>query len=195
MQDASSHADLNSDGLEDLVYFNLDKSYIEILYRCLPGEQPPSIRPVKKNRWEPELADAPYKTERIFVTGLVTDIEIGDLNGDQRLDLITGSPADGIKVYFRQENATWTEGFEIESRKIRPYAMSLKVQLGASGYNDKLHIFTEDGLETIRFDSGKPLYPSSLAREDDKSLWVHLKILTEISSWIGCIWFRVTKIH
>ena len=48
--------------------------------------------------------------------------------------------------------------------------MSLKVQLGASGYNDKLHIFTEDGLETIRFDSGKRYIHPRLPEDDKKPL-------------------------
>ena len=61
------HADLNGDGLVDLVYFNLNKSYLEILYRTQQGILPENIRPVRKNRWEPVLEDALYTPERIFV--------------------------------------------------------------------------------------------------------------------------------
>ena len=42
-----NHADLNGDGLQDLIYFNLNRSRIEILYRCKDGERPPLIRPVE----------------------------------------------------------------------------------------------------------------------------------------------------
>jgi hypothetical protein len=64
------------------VYFNLDKSYIEILYRTKKGVLPQNVRPVRKNRWEPVLEDSKYQTERIFITGSITDITIGDLNSD-----------------------------------------------------------------------------------------------------------------
>ena len=67
-----NHADLNGDGLQDLVYFNLDRSRIEILYRCREGETPPRVRPVERDRWEPVLEDAPYLKERIFVAGNLT---------------------------------------------------------------------------------------------------------------------------
>ena len=40
-----THADLNNDGLADLVYFNLDKSYLEILYRTKAGVLPKNVKP------------------------------------------------------------------------------------------------------------------------------------------------------
>ena len=114
------HADLNNDGLEDLVYFNLDKSYLEILYRCAPGEIPKRVRPVQKNRWEPYLEDAQYVQERIFISGSITDIAIGDVDCDSRLDLVTASKESGIKIYFRDSNTTWSEPFDVESEEVRP---------------------------------------------------------------------------
>ncbi len=166
-----SHGDLNADGLEDLVYFNLDKSYLEILYGCPPGKKPPRVRPIRRNRWEPVLEDAPYLSERIFVTGTVTDIAIGDLNQDSRLDLVTGSPDDGVRVYFREENSTWADSLLLELGELRPYSMSLKVVEDPSSETSVLYAFTKDGLERLSFLSGKPRYPSELSREDQKKAY------------------------
>lgn len=160
------HADLNADGLVDLVYFNLDKSYLEILYRTQLGIAPKNIRPVGRNRWEPVLEDANYQPERIFINGSVSDIAIGDLNSDGVSDIIIGSPEDGVRIFFRENNSTWSDGFEIESNKIRAYSKSLQV-INENGRNE-LFVFTEPGLEKISFLKGQPQYPSSLFREGDK---------------------------
>ena len=161
-----THADLNGDGLADLVYFNLDKSYLEILYRAKKGVLPQNVRPVRKNRWEPVLEDSKYQTERIFITGSITDITIGDLNSDDAPDIITASPEDGVSIYFRENNSSWSDALEIETDKIRPYSKSLQV-INRHKSND-LYIFSESGLEHISFVNGQPQYPASLYRESDK---------------------------
>ena len=162
------HADLNGDGLQDLVYFNLDRSRIEILYRCKKGETPPGIRPVEKDRWEPVLEDAHYIKERIFVPANLTSLAIGDLNQDGIPDLVRGSPEDGVFVHFRESNSTWSEAVALETGKIRPYSRSLCVHADSPEDSPLLFLFTVDGLERLSFDKGIPSYPSSLAREDEK---------------------------
>ncbi len=165
------HADFNGDGLEDLVYFNLDKSYLEILYRNPADHLPTGVRPSRLDRWEPVLEDALYTPERIFVSGSITDLTIGDLNGDNHLDLITGSPDDGVLVYFREENSTWSEPLVLECGKIRSYSMSLQVIENSSSDSVNLFVFTEGGLEQISFLSGKPEYPTKLFREESKKAY------------------------
>ena len=145
-----NHADLNGDGLEDLVYFNLDKSYLEILYRTQDHIVPKKIRPVLKNRWEPVLEDAKYVPERIFINGSVTDIAIGDLNSDSVSDIIIGSPVDGVRIFFRENNSSWSEGVKIESEKIRPYTKSLQV-IDENG--KKITIKNKTGAGACQFDN------------------------------------------
>ena len=52
-------------------------------------------------------------------------------------------------IFFRENNSTWSEGFEVESNKIRAYSKSLQV-INENGRND-LFVFTEPGLERISF--------------------------------------------
>ena len=159
----------NGDGLEDLVYFNLDKSYLEILYAiqriiCLLSTS------ISFDRWEPVLEVASI-LRTIFVSGSITDLTIGDLNGDNHLDLITGSPDDGVLVYFREENSTWSEPLVLECGKIRSYSMSLQVIENSSSDSVNLFVFTEGGLEQISFFAGKPEYPTKLFREESKKAY------------------------
>jgi len=161
-----TNTDLNGDGLTDLIYFNLDRSYIEILYRTKEGSSPKNVRPIRQNRWEPILEDSKYKRERIFVTDSITDLTTGDLNSDDIPDIITASPDDGVKVYFRENKINWSDAVEIESDKIRPYSQSLQVI--DEHDRSELYMFTESGLEHISFVKGQPQYPSSLYREGEK---------------------------
>ena len=57
---------------------------------------------------------------------------------------------------------------ELESYKIRPDSISLKVKAGGKDFNPKLFLFTEQGLEEIEFINGKPKYPSVIYREESK---------------------------
>ena len=42
----------------------------------------------------------------------VSDIAIGDLNSDGVSDIIIGSPEDGVRIFFRENNSTWSEGLK-----------------------------------------------------------------------------------
>ena len=160
--------DLNADGLNDLLFFNLSRSRIEILYRTLDGKVPPRVTPVQADRWNPDLEDAPYKKEYIFVPETITVLSVGDLNGDGLLDVVQGSPEHGIKVNFRNKDLKWEEALEVETLEIRSDSLSVKVVNEKAGVS-KLYLFTVKGLEVIVFRNGVPQYPSTLFREESKS--------------------------
>ena len=161
--------DLNQDGLNDLLFFNLDRSRIEILYRTKDGKVPERVNPVQRDRWNPDLEDAPYKKEFIFVPESLTALAVGDLNGDGFLDVIQGSPEHGVYIHFRNTDLKWEEPIEIETSKLRSSSNSIKVVEGKVDRLTKLFLFTEVGLEMIPFKKGKPQYPSTLFREESKS--------------------------
>lgn len=161
--------DLNQDGLNDLLFFNLERSRIEILYRTKNGQVPDRVTPIQQDRWNPDLEDAPYKKEFIFVPESLTALAIGDLNEDGFLDVIHGSPEHGVYIHFRGANLKWEEPIEIETSKLRSSSNSIKVVEGKVDQLPKLFLFTEDGLETVEFSKSKPQYPSTLFREESKN--------------------------
>ena len=110
------HHDLNQDGLEDLAYYNLDRSRIEFLYRTKDGKAPVRVRSAQPDRWEPALEDAPYVKEYLFVSEELTAFAFGDLNDDGLVDLVRGSPDDGLHIHFRTKGNKWSKPIEIETK-------------------------------------------------------------------------------
>ena len=160
--------DINQDGLNDLIFFNLDRSRIEILYRTKDGKVPERVKPVQRNRWDPELEDAPYKKEFIFVPETITSLAAGDLNLDGFTDIVTGSPDHGVQVYFRTNDLLWGEPIELETLKLRPESVSIKIRNDKKSNRSSLFLFTQTGLEVLGFEKGKPQYPSVVFREEAK---------------------------
>ena len=160
--------DINKDGLNDLIFFNLDRSRIEILYRTKDGKVPERVKPVQRSRWDPELEDAPYKKEFIFIPETITSLAIGDLNLDGFTDIVTGSPDHGVQVYFRTNDLFWGEPIELETLKLRPESVSIKIRNDKKSNRSSLFLFTQTGLEVLEFEKGKPQYPSVVFREEAK---------------------------
>lgn len=162
------HHDLNKDGLEDLAYFNLDRSRIEFLYRTKDGKAPPRVRSAQPDRWEPPLEDAPYVKEYLFVSDELTSFAFGDLNDDGAADLVRGSPEDGVFVHLRTKDDKWSEPMEIETKTLKAYSQAIKIMRKSGDSPARIFLFTEEGLEILPFGKGRPLYPSKLFREDAK---------------------------
>ena len=162
------HFDLNKDGLEDLAYYNLDRSRIEFLYRTKDGKAPPRVRSAQPDRWEPLLEDAPYVKEYLFVSEELTAFAFGDLNGDGSTDLVRGSPEDGLLVHFRTKDSKWSKPVEIETKTLKSHSQAIKVLGKSKDSPARIFLFTEEGLEVLPFSKGQPLYPSKLFREDSK---------------------------
>ena len=95
------------------------------------------------------MEDARYIPERIFINGSVTDIAIGDLNSDSLDDIIIGSPEDGVRIFFRENNSSWSDSIELESERIRAYAKSLHV-IDENGRSD-LYVLQNLGLSRFLF--------------------------------------------
>jgi len=107
---ALTAADLNGDGLTDLVVLNNDRAQIDLLYQLKPGSPPPRLPPtVSIDRWEPVVADAHFKKISLTTGITMFDLTIGDLNGDGLPDLVyTGDPQ-ALTVRYQQKNGDFTE--------------------------------------------------------------------------------------
>ena len=99
--------DLNDDGRLDLVVTDNDRARIDLMYQRKPGENTSPARAVESGRWNPVLDDAPFRIESITTGAHTFDLEVGDLDGDGRADLVyTGRP-DGLTIRYQDHEGSF----------------------------------------------------------------------------------------
>jgi len=99
------HADLDGDGLEDLVVANNNRSKISLLYNRTG--QPPGSRPAGAKRELNELPpDARFQIESIASEKTLSALVVTDLDGNRRPDLAYyGTPKELVVQYHEGTNA------------------------------------------------------------------------------------------
>lgn len=89
-------ADLNGDRRTDIALWNSHQNRIEILFQPDPAGPPPTTRPVERN----ELPDrGNLRVESVPVAYRIASLEIADVTGDQKPDLVFfGEPKELVVV-------------------------------------------------------------------------------------------------
>jgi hypothetical protein len=120
-------ADMDGDGLIDLVVVNNSRSKINILYnRTGKTNQPPeAARGVRKelNELPP---DARFRIDSIASEKRIAALVVADLNGDQRPDIAYYGEPKELVVQYNQGSNTWSspKRWPIEDGQISPNALS-----------------------------------------------------------------------
>ncbi len=86
-------ADINGDGREDVIFANNRTSRIEILIRKKNAAELGSIRPL----------DEVFTNAGFIVDQKIRDIEIADVNGDGKTDIIINGSPYGIQIYYMND--------------------------------------------------------------------------------------------
>jgi hypothetical protein len=135
-------ADIDGDGLIDLALINNEKAQIEIFYQLAPGETAGKTeRSVKLNRWEPVLDDARFERDKVFTGGVAHDLIVGDLNADQKPDLVYTNDRNELVIHYQQEKGKWSKRKSTKFETLPANTGTLTIaDLRGDGHNDLLLI-------------------------------------------------------
>lgn len=120
-------ADFDRDGGMDAAFVNNGKARIEILYQRKPGAGK-KARPLRSNRWEPQLQDSRFERDSITTGSLMYELAAGDLNNDGKLDLACTEDSCGLLVYYQAKNLQWEDPLRIELKDPAKYQGTLLIE-------------------------------------------------------------------
>ncbi|MGY8687888.1 MAG: FG-GAP repeat domain-containing protein, partial [Verrucomicrobiales bacterium] len=140
-------ADLDGDDRQDLAVINNEEARIDLYYQLAPGVKPGQTeRKTSVGRWEPVLEDARFERVKVLTGGIAYDLAFGDLNHDQRPDLVYNNDRDEVVVHFQGEQSDWTTKKYVEFEDLGTDTGTLWIgDLRQDGKNDLLCV-TETGL-------------------------------------------------
>ncbi len=117
-------ADIDGDGLVDLVIANNSKSKINILFNMTGKTNPASLQTMHRLKLNELPPDARFKIESIASEKRIAAMVVKDLNSDGKPDIAYyGDPKELIVCYNRGTNSWTTKRFKITDGLLNPNAL------------------------------------------------------------------------
>src|SRR5208337_1707856 len=102
-------ADLDGDGLNDLIVANNLRSKINLLYNQTGKTNPPAASPARKLEINELPPDARFRIDSIPTDERIGSMVVADLNGDGRPDIAFYGDARDLEVIYNEGTNGWSE--------------------------------------------------------------------------------------
>ncbi len=117
-------ADLDGDGLNDIIVVNNLRSKINLLYN-LTGKTNRAVQPARKLEINELPPDARFRIDSIPVDERIAAMAVADLNGDGRPDIVFYGDAKDLTVLYNEGTNGWSDPktWHIEDGRMDPNAL------------------------------------------------------------------------
>ena len=118
-------ADLNGDGLNDIIVANNRRSEINVLYN-LTGKTNRAVQPTRKLEINELPPDARFRIDSIPVDEHIAAMAVADLNGDGRPDIVFYGDAKDLTVLYNRGTNGWSDPktWHIEDGRMDPNTLA-----------------------------------------------------------------------
>src|SRR2546421_1155326 len=119
-------ADLDGDGLQDLIIVNNFRSKINLLYNQTGKTNQTEVRAAGKRELNELPPDARFRIDSIASEKRISSLVVADLNGDGRPDIAYYGEPKELVVQFNQGTNGWSAAkrWPIEDGQLSPNALS-----------------------------------------------------------------------
>jgi len=157
-------ADLDGDGLQDLVVANNDTGKIELLYQRAEGvPEEGAKRTIQRSRWEPVMEDARFAKQSLTVGFAVFDLVVHDLNNDGRVDLAYTSAEVPLTIRYQDEAGEWVDSQEYDGFEALGWTNTIQASDVDGDGRAELFVLSADAIRIFRQgEDGLPGEPERL---------------------------------
>ena len=142
-------ADVDGDGLNDLVVVNNDLSKIEVLYQTSGDAlEHAGKQRVNDSRWEPELEDARWRGS-VSIGFPIFDLVVGDLNNDGKVDLAYTASEVPLTVRYQNDDGMWSDVQEFSGFEPAGWTDTLSIEDLNSDGTMELLLISADALRVF----------------------------------------------
>ena len=120
-----STADINGDGVQEVVFANNNKGEIDILQRRKPGDVEKQVADYEDINRIPDSAH--FKLVTHAVNNKITSIAVADMNGDDRPDIVFVGDVDGLSVLDQGVGGTFAPPRRVEKVEVASRSDALAV--------------------------------------------------------------------
>ncbi len=152
--------DIDGDGRLDLALVNNDLAQVDMLYQRTPEEMTAAAKvKLSSPRWEPIIEDAPFLKESVTTGDFMYDLEILDVDGDGRSDLVYTGKRNRLAVRLQTGDGVFDDEWSYDRDVPSANVGSLAVADVDRDGRDDLVVLTTTSILVFHLDGELEAFP------------------------------------